>query len=75
MLAVVAKPEVDPPPFWLAYTQIPPRAAPPTAAVTVPVIVPPCAIAASIDAVVPPAVTDTGFAEAYEDSLSYHWVT
>ena len=41
---------------------------------TVPVIVPPGCIAALIEGVVDPTVTDTGFAEAYEVSLSYHWV-
>ena len=41
---------------------------------TVPEIEPPVFSAALIEATVEPAVTDTGLAEASEDSSLYHWV-
>ena len=55
--------------------QMPARSAPEEAPVTVPEIEAPATMAASMFAVVSPAVTVTGVAASWEEAPSYHWVT
>ena len=53
---------------------MPARLAPPAAAVTLPEMEPPAAMAALIEPVVDPAVTATALAENWEGWSLYHWV-
>ena len=54
---------------------MPARLAPPTAAVTLPEIEPPAAMAALIEPVVDPGGDETALAENGEGWSLYHWVT